>query len=97
MNAITKPAAAARHWADARERLINAGLKPESDRPMVTEARDCANAMAAYSDARARSVLDWSGVEAWAKSGRGSSGSGQCRRPLCRIAPRASRLTRWIR
>jgi hypothetical protein len=35
-------------WADDREHLINVGVKPESDRPMVTEARQCADAMLAY-------------------------------------------------
>ena len=32
-------------WADARAHLIAVGLKPESDRAMVAEARECANAM----------------------------------------------------
>lgn len=33
---------AVRNWADYREMQINAGTKPESDRPMVAEARECA-------------------------------------------------------
>lgn len=34
-----------RAWAHARARLINQGLKPESDRTMVAEALKCADAM----------------------------------------------------
>lgn len=32
-------------WAIRRMNLISEGLKPESDRAMVDEARDCADAM----------------------------------------------------
>lgn len=32
-------------WAARRERQIDLGIKPESDRPMVDEARQCAAAM----------------------------------------------------
>jgi hypothetical protein len=32
-------------WAIRRMNLISGGLKPESDRAMVDEARECANAM----------------------------------------------------
>jgi hypothetical protein len=32
-------------WADIREAMIDQGLKPESDRPMVAEARQCATLM----------------------------------------------------
>ena len=39
---------AVRKWADDREHLINVGMKPESDRAMVAEARECADAMLAY-------------------------------------------------
>lgn len=39
---------AVRKWADDREHLITVGIKPESDRPMVAEARECADAMLAY-------------------------------------------------
>lgn len=37
-----------RGWADDRERLISAGRKPESDRPMIAEARKCADDMEAF-------------------------------------------------
>jgi hypothetical protein len=32
-------------WANRRERMIQIGSKPESDRPMVDEARECAKKM----------------------------------------------------
>jgi hypothetical protein len=32
-------------WATLRERLIDRGLKPESDRAAVAKARQCADAM----------------------------------------------------
>lgn len=32
-------------WANARSQMIALGEKPESDWPMVKEARDCANKM----------------------------------------------------
>ncbi len=32
-------------WANARECLISCGMKPESDRTMITEAQQCAEAM----------------------------------------------------
>lgn len=35
-------------WADWREEEINLGLKPESDRAMVVEARSCAMHMRHY-------------------------------------------------
>lgn len=35
-------------WANAREHLIFCGMKPESDRAMVEEARECAEAMRAW-------------------------------------------------
>lgn len=35
-------------WANRRERMIQLGSKPESDRPMVEEARECARAMRAW-------------------------------------------------
>lgn len=35
-------------WADRREHEINEGRKPESDRAMVAEARQCAEAMRAW-------------------------------------------------
>ena len=41
-------AKATRDWAGARLARINRGLKPESDRAMVQEAFDCADAMDAY-------------------------------------------------
>ncbi len=37
-----------RFWADRREAMIDAGEKPESDRGMVEEARECARAMEAW-------------------------------------------------
>ncbi len=46
--------AAVRRWADDRQAMIVAGLKPESDMDMVTEARDCANAMEEFAIIRAR-------------------------------------------
>ena len=33
------------HWAERRLRMIEDGTKPESDRAMVEEARQCAQAM----------------------------------------------------
>lgn len=41
--------AAVLKWADDREILVEAGLKPTSDRAMVIDARECAQAMIAYS------------------------------------------------
>lgn len=38
-------AAAVRFWANRRESMIADGMKPESDRAMVEEARTCADAM----------------------------------------------------
>jgi hypothetical protein len=35
-------------WAKDREDLINMGLKPESDREIVAEARECAEQMRIY-------------------------------------------------
>lgn len=35
-------------WADGREAAINAGVRPESDRAMVEEARRCADAMTVW-------------------------------------------------
>lgn len=35
-------------WAIRRMNLISEGQKPESDRAMVDEARECANAMRAW-------------------------------------------------
>jgi hypothetical protein len=35
-------------WANRRLAMINEGLKPESDKPMITEARQCAEAMRAW-------------------------------------------------
>lgn len=32
-------------WADRRLAMINDGLKPESDKAMITEARQCAETM----------------------------------------------------
>jgi hypothetical protein len=32
-------------WANRRLAMINDGLKPESDKAMITEARQCAEAM----------------------------------------------------
>ena len=32
-------------WAHRREQLIQCGAKPESDRPMIEEARQCAATM----------------------------------------------------
>jgi hypothetical protein len=37
--------AVVRDWADRRELMIDNGQKPESDRAMVAEARECATAM----------------------------------------------------
>ena len=37
-----------RDWADRREFMIHNKQKPESDRPMVEEARQCADAMEAW-------------------------------------------------
>ena len=37
--------AAVRKWADDREAMIRAELKPETDMRMVWEARECADAM----------------------------------------------------
>lgn len=34
-----------REWAELREEAINTGNKPESDRAMVAEARECADNM----------------------------------------------------
>lgn len=42
-------------WADTRELLIEGGGKPESDRPMVEEARQCANEMRRWRLARGKS------------------------------------------
>jgi hypothetical protein len=49
-------AGAARAWANEREKLIDAGVKPESDRDMIVEARQCADAMEAYGIARAQAA-----------------------------------------
>lgn len=46
-------AAAVRKWADDREEMIGAGEKPETDWPMVIEARQCAEAMELYHHRRA--------------------------------------------
>lgn len=35
-------------WANRRLAMINDGLKPESDKAMITEARQCAEAMRAW-------------------------------------------------
>lgn len=35
-------------WANRRLVMINDGLKPESDKAMITEARQCAEAMRAW-------------------------------------------------
>lgn len=35
-------------WASAREFRVDRGMKPESDRRLVTEARECAAAMRAW-------------------------------------------------
>jgi hypothetical protein len=35
-------------WASRRLAMINDGLKPESDKAMITEARQCAEAMRAW-------------------------------------------------
>lgn len=40
-----------RMWAQYRSLLIRCGLKPESDWPMIHEARDVANQMATWHDA----------------------------------------------
>lgn len=37
-----------RHWADRRELDIEKGERPETDRPMVSEARTCADLMEAW-------------------------------------------------
>lgn len=37
--------AAVRKWADDRETMIRAGIKPPDDMRMVWEARECADAM----------------------------------------------------
>ena len=39
---------AVERWAEDRETLIVMGVKPESDRALVEEARECAKAMRAY-------------------------------------------------
>jgi hypothetical protein len=41
---------AVREWADTREAWIDAGIKPESDRAMVIEARQCADAMEDFAE-----------------------------------------------
>lgn len=46
--------AAVRKWADDREQMIRAGLKPAEDIYMVYEARQCADAMEVYCIARAK-------------------------------------------
>lgn len=40
--------AVVRDWADRREFMIDNKQKPESDRAMVAEARQCADAMEAW-------------------------------------------------
>ena len=45
--------AAVRRWADDRELMIRAGLKPTDDMWMVWEARECADAMEQFHIARA--------------------------------------------
>lgn len=45
-------AKAVREWAGSRTRKITTGLKPESDRAMIKEAYECADAMDAYRRAR---------------------------------------------
>lgn len=45
-----------REWANGREDAIDAGYRPESDRAMVAEARECADAMIAW---RAASEGAW--------------------------------------
>jgi hypothetical protein len=44
--------AVVRDWADRREFMIDNGQKPESDRAMVTEARECATAMEVFRASR---------------------------------------------
>jgi hypothetical protein len=39
---------AVRKWAEQRKRMIDIGLKPESDLPMVREAMECAITMDQY-------------------------------------------------
>lgn len=48
--------AAVRKWADDREQMIRAGLKPAEDIHMVFEARECADAMEAYCIAREKGM-----------------------------------------
>lgn len=36
------------NWANRRLAMINRGEKPESDKAMITEARQCAEAMRAW-------------------------------------------------
>jgi hypothetical protein len=40
--------ASVEEWANKRQQDIDDGIKPESDRPMVAEARRCAEAMRAW-------------------------------------------------
>lgn len=49
---------AVRKWADDREAMIRAGLKPIDDMRMVWEARECADAMEAYCIAREQKKRD---------------------------------------
>lgn len=46
--------AAVRKWANDREAMIHAEIKPASDMHMVWEARECADAMEAYQIRRKR-------------------------------------------
>ena len=43
--------AAVEKWIEYREALVTLGIKPEQDRAMLQEARDCANAMRAWRSA----------------------------------------------
>lgn len=49
--------AAVRKWADDREQMVRAGLKPIDDMNMVWEARECAVAMETYCAERRRKRL----------------------------------------
>lgn len=61
---------AVRAWAYERARSINRGEKPESDREMVQEALDCADAMEAYAERRERERSKTTPDD---KSGRGGA------------------------
>lgn len=47
-----------RFWAEGRAEQIRTGLKPETDRPMVDEAFECANKMNLWRAERLRKQLE---------------------------------------